>query len=325
MSAPYVYTPQVAYRNSPYLSPFYGQQNSPFIPELSLNNSPFIQPNSLPPSPNPQNPVQGPTYPQFVPFPPSADESQYSQGPPWPRERRVSWNEGPARPPTQNTPWLRPRPQRQRTRSDNGYNFQPPADPNWSNPNPSPYNPFPQYPTAPPQFFLHPFLNGESPRADFVFDLSAPQFAPLRYVGSNQTLPITPEELAQVATHPPLYRLKIICDLIPNWPIEINYNQYAGGNTYSPVPPPLTLGDILSAIWGFLQMSITQTSWASLTPQQEHMVGVAYTKRCRAMPSAELALRNKGVKKVDFLLGKKWFKGLVPIGDNLETLRLHVI
>lgn len=317
MSAPYVYSP---YRNSPYLAPFYGQPNSPFIPDLSLSDSPFMQPNSLPPSPNPQN-FPTSTYPQFVPFPASADE--YSQSP-WTRERRLSWNAGAAPPPTQNAAWLRPTPQRQRTRSASGYNFQPPADPNayWSNP--SPYNPFPQYPTAPPQFFLHPFLNGESPRADFVFDLSAPNFAPLRYVGNNQTVPITPEELGQVATHPPIHHLKIICDLIPNWPIEINYNQYAGGNTYSPVPPPLKLGDVLSAVWWFMQMSITQTSWASLTPQQEHMVGVAYTKRCRAMPSAELALRNKGVKKVDFLLGKKWFKGLVPVGDDLETLRLHV-
>jgi len=323
MSGPYVYTPQVAYRNSPYLAPFYGAQNSPFIPELSLNNSPFVQPNSLPSSPNPQNSPL-PTYPQFVPFPASADESQYSQNP-WARERRVSWNGGVVPPPVQNSPWLRPRPQRQRTRSDHSYNFQPPVDPNayWSNP--GPYNPFPQYPTALPQFFLHPFLNGESPRSDFMFDLSAPHFAPLRYVGNNQTLPITPEELAQVATHPPIYHLKIICDLIPNWPIEINYNQSAGGNTYSPIPPPLKLGDVLSAIWWFMQMRITQTSWASLTPQQEHMVGAAYTRRCRAMPSTELALRNQGVKKVDFLLGKKWFKGLVPVGNDLETLRLHVI
>jgi hypothetical protein len=55
------------------------------------------------------------------------------------------------------------------------------------------------------------------------------------------------------------------------------------------------------------------------------MVGAAYTRRCRAMPSTELTLRNQGVKKVDFLLGKKWFKGLVPVGNDLETLRLQVI
>ncbi|KDR81533.1 hypothetical protein GALMADRAFT_60384 [Galerina marginata CBS 339.88] len=317
MSAPYVYAPQVNYRNSPYLAPFYTQQNSPFIPELSLNNSPYASPYaraaSLPPSPNLGNSPL-PYIPSNVPFPSSPDGSLFAPNP-WPRERRVSWN-GAAPSTIQNTAWLQAPSSgyyHQRTRSDVGYNSYHPT---------SPYAPYMQLPPAqPPQFFLHPFLNAENPRSDFIFDVSAPEFLPMRYIGNNQTLPITADELNQVATHPPIYSLHIICDLIPNWPIDMNYNPTNG---YSPIAPPIKLGDVLSAIWNSMQMRISQVHWASLTPQQQHMVSRAYTKRCQRMPSAEMIMLNQGVKQVDYLLGKIWFKGLLRAGDGFEVLKMVV-
>ncbi|KAF8902058.1 hypothetical protein CPB84DRAFT_1846478 [Gymnopilus junonius] len=125
------------------------------------------------------------------------------------------------------------------------------------------------------------------------------------------------EELDRLATQPPISRLHIVCDLIPNWPIDMTYNAPPG---HSVTPPPITVGDVLSAIYNALQMRISQMDWATLTPEAVQLVSRAYTKRCRAVPTAELMLRNQGVKKIDFLLGKVWFKGLQRVGDVVKLV-----
>jgi hypothetical protein len=316
MTSSFVYTPQVDYRNSPYLAPFYHQAYSPFIPELSLSNSPYARAPSLPPSPNPG----------YIPFPGSPDPQVYPPDP-WTRERRPSWQgDGPATRAT--TAWLNSPLQgyqRQQTRSFGANPFsQPPGlDGYW--PAASSYSPYIAPPPLLPQITIHPWLNAEMPRSDFIFNLSTPQFAPMRYIGNNQSILLTNEELAQPATHPPIYQLHMQCDLIPNWPISLQYNPnpYRSANTYSTVAPPITLGDVLSGIHNSLQMGITQYDWAALSLEQERAVSRAYTKRCKAMASTTM-IRNEGVKRVDFLLGKVWFRGLARVGEGLENLKLIV-
>jgi len=314
MSGPYVYTPQVDYFSSPYAVPFYNQQSSPFIPELPLNGSPyrspFSQAASLPPSPNLTNSPLPSFYPSAAPFPGAPDGYFYAPDPYGRRERRGSWN-GDAAPQT-GSPWLRV-PRRQRSRSDAGYSPFQFFDPTNPRPSATPYGPY--VPT--PQLFLHPWLNAENYRSDLILDLSSPQFQPLRFVGDNQTVLISLEELDQLATQPPIYKLHIVCDLIPNWPIDMTYNAPPG---YSPMATPITVGDVLSAIYNAMQMRISQMDWATLTPEAVQLVSRAYTKRCRAIPTAELMLRNQGVKKIDFLLGKIWFKGLQRVGDIVKLI-----
>ena len=327
MTSSFVYSPpisQVNYRNSPYLAPFYHQAYSPFIPELTLS-SPYTRNASLPPSPNPgfTIPIPSPYPSNQVPFPGSPD-SVYPPDP-WTRERRPSWHGdgGPATNAT--TAWLNPPPQgyqRQQTRSFGGYPFnQPGLDGNW--PATSPYSPY--TPPLMQPLTMHPWLNAEIPRSDFVFNLSMPHFAPMRYIGNNQTILLSPEELSQPATHPPIYQLQIQCDLIPNWPITLQYNAnpYRSANTYPTVAPPITLGDVLSAVHNSLNLGITQYDWIALSPEQERAVSRAYTKRCKAIGSSTM-LQNEGVKRVDFLLDKVWFRGLARVGEGLENLKLIV-
>ena len=311
MSSSFVYTPQINYRNSPYLAPFY-QANSPFIPELSLS-SPYTRAGSLPPSPNPGfTPLASP-YTNQIPFPGSPQDTY---GPdPWSRPRRPSWQgDGPAT--AESTAWLSspisPGYQRQQTRSFGAYPYQ----------QPSPYSPYISPPLV-PQITMHPWLNAEVPRSDFIFNLSVPHFAPMRYIGNNQTVLLTNEELAQPATHPPIYQLHMQCDLIPNWPIILQYNAqpHSSVNIYPTAAPPITLGDVLSGIHNSLHMGITQYDWATLSPQQEHAVSRAYTKRCKAMGSTTM-IRNEGVRRIDFLLDKVWFRGLARVGEGLENLKL---
>ncbi|KAF9567559.1 hypothetical protein CPC08DRAFT_703093 [Agrocybe pediades] len=316
MSGPYVYNPPtqtVEYRNSPYLAPFYHQPYSPFIPEISLSGSPYQAVGSLPPSPNPAaSPLPG-TAP-FIPVPfPSTTDSLSPD--PWNRTRRSSWNGGVVPPtPTFNTTYLQPpRYYHQRTRSDSGYSpFAAPAT-IWPD---SPY----VITTPEPVYQIHQFLNGENPRQDIIFDLSAPNFCPMRYFSENMTLPISAQDLDQPATHPPIYNMQIVCDRIPQWPITISWTQRAGHSTE---PLPIKVGDVLVAIWQTMQRRISQSFWATLDPRQEYAVSKAYTKRCKANPWMEMTIMNQGVKQVDFLHGKVYFKGLLRTGSaGFGTMKL---
>ncbi|KAF8149414.1 hypothetical protein B0H34DRAFT_733675 [Crassisporium funariophilum] len=329
MSGPFVYTPQVNYRNSPYLAPFYDQAYSPFIPSLSLSGSPYARNASLPPSPNLGfSPLPTP-YTPSIPFPGSPDDGGF--GPDvWARQRRPSWHGGTVPTATVPTGWLQAPAgyHHQRTRSFGDAAAYQTLPVGW---NGQPFAPGACSPYGPPPFTIpqiqpsiHPWLNAEMLRSDFIFDMSLSNFAPMRYVGNNQTVIISPEELSQPATHPPIFQMNIVCEQLPKWPISMQYNPYTSSNTYPTVAPPITLGDVLSAIWNSMQQRISQYDWAQLPPQVEYAVSRAYTKRCKAMPSTEVMVRNQGVKRVDFLLEKVMFRGLVRVGEGLENWKLIV-
>ncbi|KAF9483917.1 hypothetical protein BDN70DRAFT_850949 [Pholiota conissans] len=321
MSDPYVYTPRVTYRNSPYLAPYYTQQNSPFIPPMTLNASPFSTSAPLPPV-DPTMMMASPQHSPFVPnipFPSSdsaLDDDDYIDR--YPRPRTTSWTGGMVPANMHNTAWLNPRsrPQRKRSRSA-GYFDQPQVvninNGYWVSPGPgTPYSPYSQLPSQPPQMALHPYLDGHNFRGDIIFDLMAPHFAPMKLLGNNQTILITNEELSQVATNPPIYNIKILNDLLPSWPIDLTWNP---DNRYSAVAPPLKLGDILSAIYNALHMCVSQTYWALLPHAQVYSATRTYTARCRSMGPMEPSVALQGVKRIDFLNGQRWFRGLVHTSD----------
>ncbi|PPQ73914.1 hypothetical protein CVT24_012779 [Panaeolus cyanescens] len=317
MSGPYVYTPQVEYRNSPYLAPYYYQNASPFIPDISLNASPFSVPTELPNTPliSPTSPFQPPNTAGL----PAPEETTYIPTG-YLRTRRPSWPG-----PVEATTFTRS-PRRQRTRSfgEHPSPFQPPAVFNEYSEWPIPLSPagYAPVPLNQPDFRLHPWLNADS-RSDFVFNLSWPSFGPSRAVssqfgGRSGLVMLTQDELVATATHPPMYRIRITCDYIPQWPITLEYNpSMATGSGYPMNPPPIKLGDVLSGIWNAMQMRISHQDWARLDPRLRHMVTRAFTERCAVMPDNVMGLnvRNQGVKRLDFLLGKVWFKGLKRVSD----------
>jgi len=119
--------------------------------------------------------------------------------------------------------------------------------------------------------------------------------------------------MSHQATWPPATRLRVICDLIPQWPIDLVLDDslYVPGT----VPPPIKVGDLLAAIHRTLHERITHDDWGRLTEEQVVAVSRAYTRRCRMLPQHEMTERKDGVKKVDFLLKNVWFRGLVPTTD----------
>ncbi|TFK20068.1 hypothetical protein FA15DRAFT_673855 [Coprinopsis marcescibilis] len=324
MSGPYVYQPQVAFQPGPYAfnappSPF-----SPFVPDLShLANSPYSRPASLQNSPNFATtalPTTG------VPFPISNDNPFY-------RQRRPSWH-GPA--PTLDDGFLFAPPVGHVRSNSFGAQaapqqpFYPPAtapiyNVNWNSAVNNPWN----QPQQTAGVFIHPWLNGETPRKDFIFNLASVIFNPARMVGMNgQLMPLAAEELAQPATFPHIYELKIVHNKIPQWPVELSYQQ-PPTPFYSPAPtagqgaPPITVGDVLYQLHQSFHQMITQAEWSELSSSEEREVTHAYRKRCKSMGVGVQGFwESQGVKRVDYLREKSWFRGLIRTGQSLNELRL---
>jgi hypothetical protein len=125
------------------------------------------------------------------------------------------------------------------------------------------------------------------------------------------------DTLAQPATRPPVSRLRIVCDEIPEWPIVLESSYPREKGAISPSAHPMSLGNVLSQIHGTLHEQITHSDWERLDPEMKDKVSQAFYKR-----SANE--RNGGVRKLDYLLDKVWFKGLVGTSDGPEVLRLVI-
>ena len=186
----------------------------------------------------------------------------------------------------------------------------------------------PLYADLPGSFGIHPFLNGETPKPDFMFNLTSPlHFSPMRII-HGLSVPLSAEVLAQPAMHPTIYYLRIVCDETPDWQITLKFdpNSYREhtGTTSPYYVPPISLGDVLSAIHRTLQEQITHADWARLDITKQNKVNQAYINRCKATPTMESLLKGQGVKKVDYLLDKVWFKGLVGTDNGPTVLKLVV-
>jgi hypothetical protein len=176
-------------------------------------------------------------------------------------------------------------------------------------------------------FSLHPFLDGNMPRLDFALNLASQNFMPMQLLPTGAYAPVGADVLSQPATHPPIYRLKIVLDELPNWPITLEYNpedyrQQTGAALM--YPPPVSVGDVLAQIHRALHERISHTDWARLDDKKKYKISQAYTARCASAPSMEHLLKSDGVKKVDYLLDKLWFRGLIKTHDGPDVLKLVV-
>ncbi|OSX59355.1 hypothetical protein POSPLADRAFT_1048692 [Postia placenta MAD-698-R-SB12] len=196
--------------------------------------------------------------------------------------------------------------------------------------------PQPQPQPAPsPQ--LHPMLNGEGRDGPaLLFDVSVHTFQPMRLTsaGASSGPTLSLDELGQQATYPPCRRMKISCDIIPQWPIELEAKEqertlFLSIPSNSHKDAPITVGDVLIAIHRSLQRQISHVDWARLSQAEETAVARAYTRRCKTYGSVEAFEKSQGVRRVDYLLDKYMFRGLISIEygieydicPNLRTLR----
>ncbi|KAJ7161904.1 hypothetical protein C8R43DRAFT_991722 [Mycena crocata] len=186
-------------------------------------------------------------------------------------------------------------------------------------------------PSLPPQ--IHPWLNGNAPSNIFYFDLAPTAFLPLRLATANppQSTLVSTLEMREPAFHPARTALRIIHPKLPFWPVDIALPS-SHRQKHS---PPIALGDILVALHRALHTRITAADWAMLSAEDAARVNKAFSRRCRAeavrsrVPMAQLrdrevAVRNDGVKRVDFLMGKTVFKGLMRAPGDPDGCVLQV-
>ncbi|KAJ6559454.1 hypothetical protein DFH09DRAFT_514749 [Mycena vulgaris] len=296
----------------------------PFLPSASFTSSLYLEPitasgfvSDMPETLNANT----------VLWPEAQYESQYitASWVPLPRRQRTNSWHGPAPPPT--SPFLTPAaPAFIHSQSVHSWNDAVVTPwPSWLNNN----NPYLN--AVPPiqiPLHIHPWLNGDAPSPVFHFDLAPGDFAPLRLVSANppQSAFLGAAEFSEPAFHPPLTALRIFHPRLPFWPVDLYLPADFPADA---APPPISLADVLVALHRALHQRISRADWATLSPADEAAVARAFAHRCRAeavrsgVPPAnlrdrEVAERNEGVKRVDFLLGKTVFKGLVRAPEDPE-------
>ncbi|CAK5282364.1 unnamed protein product [Mycena citricolor] len=180
------------------------------------------------------------------------------------------------------------------------------------------------YGSFPGQIQIHPSLSSDTCSRIILFDLSYSAFLPQKLVspGSEDTVHFSMSDIQAQAFYPGVNRLRIVCDMTPDLPIELAYPLGGQG-------PPISVGDVLIAIHQQLHKPISSEDWEALSSKKEARVSRAFTRRCRQesircqtgyKSDCGIHERQKGVKFVDFLQGKTMFRGLVKTDDGLLKL-----
>jgi hypothetical protein len=179
---------------------------------------------------------------------------------------------------------------------------------------------------------IHPLLacasNGYSTSSAtssaLIYDLTLPpqtaqcanSYAPS---SSSARLPLPPHVLAEAATSPPQPHLTLSCTEQLPWPIHIVAAHPHVG---------VTVGDVLHCLYSELRRSATEAEFRSLPTQAAQAFATkSYEDRCRRLASDPRAFaheKSKGLKRVDFLLGRVAWNGLSSskLGPNVWVLNV---
>jgi hypothetical protein len=176
--------------------------------------------------------------------------------------------------------------------------------------------------------YLHFLINGEFSAHQLCINFAEADlvFGKRNGLSHYDIAAMSAYELEQPATNPPMTCLRVVCDAIPQWPVDLlvigtslrPHRQRRGALPY------LTLEDLMHAVHASLHRKISHEDWGRLSELQERDVTHAYVRRCRASGS-DWAMRQEGVKRVDFLLGNTWFKGFTWLQSENEIKRLKLL
>ncbi|TFK73342.1 ectomycorrhiza-regulated small secreted protein [Pluteus cervinus] len=157
------------------------------------------------------------------------------------------------------------------------------------------------------QYYQHTYRFGQT--AAIVWDL---RHSPIPFARhAIETLDfLSPAELSQHATSPPITQLTITCGIfVGDWTIQIR-NQ--GG---------VTLEDVLQAIFECLQKQVRKEEWEGMCAKQQDVANMMFDVRWKSSLQP-LDVRSKGVLRVDCLLYHTFFAGL---SMSLEVDRTFIL
>lgn len=146
---------------------------------------------------------------------------------------------------------------------------------------------------------IHPAL--AAPHTALSWDLITSPSAATIPTAYGSPSPLHPSLLAEPATHPGIPSLTVICDMLP-WSVSIT-----PARTHV-----VTVGDVLYALYRMLRIAVTETELGVLPPETQTRVHTAFHARHKMLADARARAeeKQKGVKRVDFLLDFRRFAGL---------------
>ncbi|KAI0310859.1 hypothetical protein OF83DRAFT_1069835 [Amylostereum chailletii] len=173
---------------------------------------------------------------------------------------------------------------------------------------------------------LHTLLNGDAVGQHLQCDLSSYHLS-LSRLDRGRLYPLASTELNAPATSPPITRLRIICDLLPQWPMEMSVSgmSLTPSRRERPAIGCITVADVLSTVHTCLQTAITHDEWGRLSDAQETDIARAYTRRYKAFAAVESQVKREGVKRVDYLLKKIYFQGLTWLQPEAGVERVKLL
>jgi hypothetical protein len=120
---------------------------------------------------------------------------------------------------------------------------------------------------------------------------------------------LTPAVLAEAATTPPLHMMVLHCEDFP-WQLIIhpqNSKEF------------VTVCDVLSGIYASLRIPINSGDFNGLSGEKQSMITQTFFHRYDRHGETEAREKEKvkGVKRVDFLIGRNSFAGICPTSSPL--------
>ena len=119
--------------------------------------------------------------------------------------------------------------------------------------------------------------------------------------------------LSEPAIHPALPTITLVTEALP-WSITVTAKS-----SY------VTVYDVLQALHSSLRLQVTKVEWASLPRASQNIISTSFHKRVDGFSDRTKREKQlgKGVRRLDFLVGRTRLLGISPLGEKPSVFKVH--
>ena len=119
--------------------------------------------------------------------------------------------------------------------------------------------------------------------------------------------------LSEQATYPASPSITLLTEALP-WSITATTKS-----TF------VTVYDVLQALHSSLRLQVTKKEWASLSRASQDVIAASFHKRVDGFTDRLKREKQlgKGVRRLDFLVGRTRLYGISPLGDRPDVFKVH--
>ena len=124
---------------------------------------------------------------------------------------------------------------------------------------------------------------------------------------------VNPSLLSEQATYPASPSITLLTEALP-WSITVTAKS-----TF------VTVYDVLQALHSSLRLQVTKVEWASLSRASQDVIAASFHKRVDGFSDRLKREKQlgKGVRRLDFLVGRTRFYGISPFGEQPGAFKVH--